>query len=188
MKWRFRASLKGPGSAWGEVLAALALWVLTLTVGLAYALEPQSPADFFDRLTLAIDKAAYGPNLRSGERLFGRAARAEAVGLDSIAERLLWGAAGAFERAAASATGPREELAANDRLTDTYLDLGVRYLARGRGGRFGIGRETEELRAAEDIAACVVGVAPTQRRAAVNAFLVELEEELERTAEGRCPR
>jgi len=108
--------------------------------------------------------------------------------LDSIAESLLWGAAGAFERAAASAAGPREELEANDRLADAYLGLAVRHLARGRGGRFGVGRETEELRAAEDIAACVVGVAPTQRRAAVNAFIVELEEELERTAEGKCPR
>ena len=180
--------MKGPGNAWGEVLAALALLVLTLTVGLTYAFEPQSAADFFDRITLAIDPGAYGPSLRSGERLVGRAARAEAAGLDSIAESLVWRAAGAFERAAASAAGPREELAGNDRLVDAYLDLGVRHLARGRGGRFGIGRETEELRAAEDIAACVVGVAPTQRRAAVNAFLVELEEELQRPAEGRCPR
>jgi hypothetical protein len=135
-----------------------------------------------------VDDGAYGPNLRCGERLFGRAARAEAVGLDSIAEGLVWEAARAFEKAAASAAGPREELAANDRLADALLDLGVRHLARGQGGRFGIGRETEELEAAEDIAACVVSVAPTQRRAAVNAFLVELEEELERPAKGRCPR
>ncbi len=138
MTWRFRIRLKGAGDAWGEVLAALALLVLTLAVGLAYALKPQSPADFFDRLRLAIDEGAYGPNLRSGERLFGRAARAEAVGLDSIADSLLWGAADAFDIAATSAAGPREELAANDRLADTYLDLGVRHLARGRGGRFGI--------------------------------------------------
>jgi len=187
MTWGSRIRLKGTGNAWREALAAMGLLLVTLTVGLTYAFEPQSPADALDRLVLSIDESAHSPNLRIGERLFGRAARAEAVGLDSIAESFVWEAAGAFERAATGAGGPREELAANDRLADAYLDLGVRHLARGRGGRFGIGREAEDLRAAEDIAACVVGVAPTQRRAAVNGFLVELEEELERAADGRCP-
>jgi hypothetical protein len=188
MTWRSSIGLMGSGSAWRQVLAVVGLSLVTLIVCWAYAFEPQSPADALDRVTLSMDEGAYGPNLRVGERYFARAARAESVGADSIAESLIWKAAEAFERAAASAAGPRAELAANNRLADVYLDLGVRHLARGRGGRFGIGRETEELRAAENIAACVVGVAPTQRRAAVNAFLVELEEELERAAEGRCPR
>ncbi len=187
MMWRIR-SLEWRDGAGGRLWAALALLALTVTVGLVYAIEPQSPADFRDRLTLAFDDDAYGPNLRSGERMLAGAARADALGMDSVAESLLWTAAGNFEKAAANAGGPRDELAANDRLADAYLDLGMRHLARGRGGRFGIGGEAEELRAAEDIGSCVVGVAPTRRRAAVNAFLVELEEELERPLEGRCPR
>jgi len=188
MMWRFRGNLKGRGDLWTHVLAVVGLLALTMMVGLAYALEAQGPGDFFDRVALVIDDGAYGPNLQHGERLFSRGSRARALGADSVAEGLAWQAARAFERAAAGAAGPREELAANDRLADVYLDLGVRHLDRGRGGRFGIGREVEELRAAEDIAACVAGVAPTQRRAAVNAFLVELEAELERPLAGRCPR
>jgi hypothetical protein len=78
-------------------------------------------------------------------------------------------------------------MAANDGLADTYLELGWRYLARGRGGRFGLGRHPETLEMAERVAACVVGIAPTRRRVQIDAFVQELEGVLDRPFAGRCP-
>ena len=181
------ASLRN-GRAWEGAAAIAGVASLSLLVVLAYVLRPQGPREFIDQIVLAVDRDAYGPGLRNGERLLQRAKRAEAASMDSVAESLAWSAADAFRRAATAAVGPREELAANDRLADTYLSLGLGYLQRGRGGRFGIGRRSELVQAAENVAACVVGVAPTQRRAEVNAFIEELERALERPAAGRCPQ
>jgi len=178
----------GDGRTWQGVAAVVAVAFLSLVVVLAYVFHPQGPREFLDQFALAVNKDAYGPGLRNGERFLVRAKRAEAASMDSVAESLAWKAAKAFRRAAEVAAGPREELAANDRLADTYLGMGRGYLERGRGGRFGIGRRSEEVQRAEDVAACVVGIAPTQRRAEVNAFIEELERVLERPAAGRCPR
>ncbi len=168
-------------------IAPLFAALLTAAVVLAYVTEPQTPRDFLDRLALLVDEGAYGPNLRSGKLARSRATRARNVGSDSAAEELEWLAARAYTRAAGSAPGSREELAANDGLADAYLVLGHGYLARGRGGLLGVGRDEEELAVAENIGACVVGLAPTRRRGELNTFLEELEKELERPVSGRCP-
>ncbi len=168
-------------------VAVLGLLIATAAMVLAYATGAQSPGDFLDRLRLLAGAEAYRPNLRVGERLQARASRARATGRDSQAEVLEWEAAKAFIRAAAAAPGPREEMIANDGAVARYLELGWGYLARGRGRRFGLGRSADALRAAENVAACVVGVAPTRRRAEINAFIEELEEVLERALAGRCP-
>jgi hypothetical protein len=169
----------------GAALSGLCF--LTVMVLLVYATQPQSPRDFLDRLTLLVDSEAYGPNVRSGESLHSRAVRARAVRADSMAEALEWEAVRAYGRAAASAPGPAEELAANDGLADALLILGREYLVRGRGGPFGLGRDRAELRVAEDIATCFVALSPTRRRKELDAFVQQLEEELERTVAGRCP-
>jgi hypothetical protein len=177
------------GAGWWQGAAAVGvILVLSVTVVLMYVTAPQSPRDLLDQLSLLVDEDAYGPNLGRGERLLERAGQAETAEMDSVAEGFEWKAADAFARASAGAAGPREEMAANDRLVDVYLELGRRHLERGRGGRLGIGRHPEELGLAEDVAACVVGVAPTGRRADVNAYLEVLESVLERPLEGRCPR
>ncbi len=171
-----------------RTVAALAgLCLSTLAVLLVYSTQPQSPIDLMDRLTLLVDAEAYGANLRSGESLHSQAARARAVRADSTAEALEWESARAYARAAASASSPAEELAANDGLADALLVLGHEHLQRGRGGPFGLGRDRAELRMAEDIAACFVALSPTRRRKELNAFLEQMEEELERTVQGRCP-
>ncbi len=169
----------------GAAMAGLCL--LTVTVLLAYGTQPQNPRDFLDRLTLLVDSEVYGANLRRGESLHLRAARARAARADSAAEALEWEAARSYARAAASAAESSEELAANDGLADALLVLGHEYLARGRGGLFGMGRDRDELRVAEDIAACFVALSPTRRRKELNEFLQRLEEELERSVAGRCP-
>jgi hypothetical protein len=169
----------------GAAVAGLCL--STVAVLLVYGTQPQSPRDFLDRLTLLVDSEAYGANLRSGESLHLRAARARAARADSTAEALEWEAARAYARAAASASGPAEELSANDGLAGALLVLGHDYLARARGGLFGLGRDRDELSVAEDIAACFVALSPTRRRNELNAFLQQLEEELERPVAGRCP-
>jgi hypothetical protein len=179
---------RAPVGAWRDVLAIAGLVLLTLAVTVTFALQPHGAGDFRDRLILLIDGDAYGANLRQGRLLQSRAARARTVGADSLAEVLEWGAVRAFRRAAGAAAGPRDELAANDALAELYLALGWRYLASGRGGRFGIGRDAEKLEAAADIAACAAGLNPTRRRGELNAFLEGVEEVLERPASGRCPR
>jgi hypothetical protein len=174
--------------AWRDVLAVAGLVLLTLAVAVTFALEPQGAGDFRDRLILLVDGDAYGANLRRGGLLQSQARRARTVEADSLAEALEWSAVRAFRRAAGAAAGPRQELAANDAVAEVYLVLGWRYLASGRGGRFGIGRDVEKLEAAADIAACVAGLNPTRRRGELNAFLEEVEEVLERPVSGRCPR
>ncbi|KPK78697.1 MAG: hypothetical protein AMS25_14470 [Gemmatimonas sp. SM23_52] len=181
------ARLRDPGT-WRGLAAIAALGILTVAVAATYAVEPQSPRDLLDRLTLLVEREAYGPLLRHAERTRLRAERAEVAGEDSLAAALRWEAARTFERAGAVAPGPGEEMAANDQVADAYLALGWRYLERGRGGRFGIGRRHEALEAAERMAACVVGVAPTRRRSEINAFVQALEDVLERPLSGRCPR
>lgn len=177
----------GDGQTWRNVAAVAGLLVLSLAVAAAYVMEPQSPRDFGDRLALVLDGEAFGPNLRDAERLYARAGRALEIGADSLAEYLLRRSQRAYARASAGAPGPREEMAANDGLADTYLELGWRHLARGRGGRFGLGRRPESLEAAERVAACVVGIAPTRRRVEINEYVEELEAVLERPPAGRCP-
>lgn len=176
------------GDVWRNVAAATGLLILSLVVAAAYVTEPQSPSDFADRLVVAVDGEAFWPNLRSGDRLHRRAARAREIGADSLAGYYQWRSVGAYGRASAGAPGPRETMAANDGLADAYLDLGWEHLARGRGGRFGLGRRSEELEAAERVALCVVGVAPTRRRAEIDAFVEELEGVLDRPIAGRCPQ
>lgn len=171
----------------GAGAALTGLCLLTFVVLLIYGTQPQNPRDLLDRLTLLVDSEAYGANLRSGESLHIRAARARAARADSTAEALEWEAARAYARASASASGPGEELAANDGLADALLVLGHDYFARGRRGLFGLGRGRDDLRVAEDIAACFVALSPTRRRKELNAFLQQLEEELERPVAGRCP-
>ncbi len=175
------------GQVWRNVAAVGGLLVLSLAVAAAYVVEPQSPRDFGDRLVLAVDGEAFGPNLRDAERLYGRAGRALEIGADSLADYLLRRSQRAYARASAGAPGPREEMAANDGVSDTYLELGWRHLARGRGGRFGFGRSLEALNSAERVGACVVGIAPTRRRAQINEYVEELEAVLERPIAGRCP-
>jgi hypothetical protein len=172
---------------WLNVAAAGNLLLLSLAVAMLYATQPQSPADFADRLTVLAGGDAFSPSMRSGERLLVRASRAEAVGADSLGEEFGWRAARAFARASAAAPGPRQEMEANDRLAGVYLRLGWRYLDRGRGGVFGVGGDTDALASAEGLAACVVGVAPTRRRAEVNTFVADLEEVLDRPLAGECP-
>ncbi|MGD8699876.1 MAG: hypothetical protein PVJ43_11330 [Gemmatimonadales bacterium] len=169
----------------GVALAGLCF--LTLLVLFAYATQPQSPRDFLDRLTLLVNREAYGASLRTGESLHRQATRARAARADSLAEVLEWEAARAYARAAASAGESSRELAANDGLADALLILGDDYLARGQGRLFGLGRDRDDLRVAEDIGACFVGLAPTRRRKELDAFLERLEEELERPLAGRCP-
>ena len=171
-----------------NVLAVAGLVALTIAVAVLYALGPQGPRDFIDRVTLSVDENAHEPNLRAGERLLAGALKAEAEGDDSRADDLELRAARAFERAAMSAPGSREEMLANDRAADAYLALGRRQLERGRGSGFGIGRHAGALGTAERAAACLVGLAPTRRRGQINAFLVELEEVLERPLSEGCPR
>ncbi|UCC82461.1 MAG: hypothetical protein JSW46_15995 [Gemmatimonadota bacterium] len=186
--WRVGALRRlGDGELWRRVAAVVGLVVLSLAVATAYVVEPQSPRDFVDRLVLVVEAQAFGPNLRHGERLYARAGRALEIGADSLADDLLRRSQRAYGRASASAPGPREELAANDGLADTYLELGWRYLARGRGGRFGLGRRPESLDSAERVGTCVVGIAPTRRRAQINEYIEELEAVLERPIAGRCP-
>lgn len=180
--WRLR-----DGRTWRQVAAVVGLVVLSLAVAAAYVVEPQSARDFGDRLVLAVDAQAFGPNLRHGERLYARAGRALEIGADSLAEELLRRSLRAYARAGAGAPGPRQEMAANDGLADTYLELGWRHLARGRGGRFGLGRRPESLESAERVGTCVVGIAPTRRRAQINEYIEELEAVLERPIAGRCP-
>jgi hypothetical protein len=182
-----RANFAAASGAVRRQIAPLVTALLTVAVALTYVTEPQTPRDFLDRLALLVDARAYGPNLRGGRLARSRAARARSAGSDSVAEGLEWEAARAYTRAAVSAPGSREELAANDGLADVYLALGHSYLARGRGGLLGMGRDEEELAVAESIGACVVGLAPARRRGELNAFLEELEGELERPVSGRCP-
>jgi hypothetical protein len=172
---------------WRNAAAVAGLLALSLVVGLAYVVEPQSPRDFGDRLVLALDRQAYGPNMRRGAQLYERAGRALEIGADSLAEHLLRRSTRAYAQASSGAPGPREEMAANDGLADTYLELGWRHVARGRGWRFGLGRRPESLEAAERVAVCVVGIAPTRRRAEINEYVEELEAVLERPLAGRCP-
>lgn len=169
------------------VVITASLPLATLMVVLMYITQPQSPRDFVDQITLLLDSDAYGANLRSAESLHLRAGRARAARADSVAEALEWAAVRAFAVAAAAAAGPREELAANDGLAAGLLILGHDYLGRGRGGLMGLGRDREELRVAEDIAACAVALSPTRRRRELDAFVLQLEEELERPIAGRCP-
>ncbi len=173
---------------WLDAAAIVGLLIATAVVVLAYAIGPQSPADFNDRILLAVDKGLYGPGFRVGDRLQVRASRARLVGRDSLADALEWSAARAFFGAAEAAPGPREEMSANDRMADSYLQLGWSYLAEGRGRRFGLGRRSDALRAAEDIGACVVSVAPTRRRVEINTFVEDLEKALGRPMAGRCPQ
>jgi hypothetical protein len=163
------------------------LLALTLVVATAYGIKPQSPRDFLDQLQLAFGSDDFGPNLRVGERWLARALRADAADADSLAAEFRWRATRPLSRAAEVAPGPREEIAANDRLAEVYLDLGWRHLERGRGRMFGWGRRWDALAAAEQLAACVVKLAPTQRRSEINAFIEELEKALDRPAAGRCP-
>jgi hypothetical protein len=164
-----------------------ALLAATLVAVTAYGIKPQSPQDFLDRVQLAVGIAGYRPNLRIGERWQARSLRADAAGADSLAEAFRWRATRSLARAAVAAPGAKEELTANDRLAAVYLDLGWRYLERGRGRRFGLGRRRDALEAAERVAGCVAGLAPTQLRSEINAFIVQLEKALDRPAAGRCP-
>jgi len=176
------------GSArWAGVVSMAGLMILTLAVALVYALRPQRPADLAYRVVLALDADAYGPNLRLGEGYLERAQKVGLAGADSLAESLTWRAARVFQRAAAGASTPRLRLAANDRAADAYLSLGRGYLERGRGRAFGLGRRPAALMAAEQVAACAAGIAPTRRRSQINAFVEELEAVLERPIAGRCP-
>ncbi|MGD2218218.1 MAG: hypothetical protein PVJ64_15780 [Gemmatimonadales bacterium] len=175
------------GRVWGNVAAVAGLLILSLAVAAAYVVEPQSPRHFGDRLVLAVDGDAFGPNLREGARLYARAGRALEIGADSLAEHLLRRSLRGYGRASAAARGPREEMAANDGLADAYLELGWRHLARGRGGRFGLGRRRESLESAERVGTCVVGIAPTRRRVQINEYVEELETVLDRPIAGRCP-
>ncbi|MGD8866866.1 MAG: hypothetical protein PVI01_04535 [Gemmatimonadales bacterium] len=170
-----------------DVAVTASLALVTLAVVLVYVTQPQSPTDLADRLVLMLDSEAYGANLRRGESLHLRAARARGAGVDSTAEASEWGAARAFAAAAAAAAGPSEELAANDGLADVLLVLGHDYLARGRGGLFGWGQDRDVLAMAESVAACAVTLSPTRRRRELDAFVQQLEEELERPIAGRCP-
>lgn len=169
-------------------LSAAGLALLTLSVAVVYATGPQGPRDALDRVALALDESAYGPNLRAGERLMARALEAEAAGADTLADGLELRAARAFRRASAAAPGPREEMLANDRSADAYLAMGRRHLERGRGSGFGVGRHAGELGAAERAALCLVGLSPTRRRSQINAFAQELEAVLDRSLAGSCPR
>lgn len=182
-----RANRLRPGSRLRGQAAVAGVIVGTVVVGLIYAVEPQSPRNFLDRLILLVDADAYGANRRGGELLRLHAERARSAGADSLALAIEWAAARAYARAAASAADPRQELSANDGLADVYLHLGHVYLARGRGGPLGLGRDAGELSVAENIAACVVSLAPTRRRGELNAYLEQLEEVLKRPAAGRCP-
>ncbi len=172
---------------WGVVAGAGGLVLLSLVVAAAYVTEPQSPRDFVDGLRLAVDDGAYGPNRRVGERLYGRAGRAREVGADSLADHLLRRSVRAYARASQAAPDPQAALAANDGLAEAYLERGWREVRRGRGGRFGLGRDAEALAVAERIAICVAGIAPTRRRSQINAYIVELEDVLDRPIAGRCP-
>lgn len=177
---------RGPWG-WRDWLALLLLAGLTVGVSVVFVTQPQSARDLLDRAMLGLlPEEGYGASMRTGERLLQRALRLEAAGADSLAEALEWEAATAFRGASEVARGPRAEMAANDRLAETYLGLGWRYLERGRGRVFGLGRREAELRAAERVAACVVGIAPTRKRAEINAFVGELEEVLDRSIEGGC--
>ncbi len=185
-----RGGFRGLGGRrrWQGAAARAALVLATTLVVLAYATGPQSLGDFSDRVRLVFGDGGYGLNLRAGDRLRARATRARLAGRDSLADALEWRAARLFSRAAEGGSGPRDEMAANDRLADSYLELGWSQLAEGRGRRFGFGRRSDALRGAEDIAACVVGVAPTRRRAEINTFVEDLERALGRPVAGRCPQ
>lgn len=169
------------------VAVTASLPLATVAVVLIYFTQPQSPRDLVDRITLLLDSDAYGANLRSAESLHLRASRARAARADSVAEALEWEAIRAFAIAASAAAGPGEELVANDGLAMGLLILGHEYLRRGRGGLMGLGRDREELRMAEDVAACAVVLSPTRRRRELDVFVEQLEEELERPIAGRCP-
>ncbi len=182
--WRIRL---GDPAFWKNAGAAASLFVLTLIVAVAYVSEPQDPQDLLDRLVLIGDEGAYGPNLRVGRRWLDRAARADLIGADSLAELYGWRSARTLTRASEAAAEPEGSLAANDLLADAYLRLGWRYLERGRGRVFGIGKNAQALEAAERVGACVAGIAPTRRRTAINAFVSELEDVLDRAPIARCP-
>lgn len=169
-----------------ELIPAGGLALLTLSVAAIYVIQPQTPRELYDRAVLAVAPDSYGPNLRAGERLLERAGRARTAGADSVAESLEWRAIKALERAAERASEPRAAMAANDRLADTYLAIGERYLRRGRGRAFGLGRRPEALAVAERVAGCVVGIAPTRRRAEIDAFVKQLEEALDRPPAAEC--
>lgn len=181
-------SLRGPWG-WRDWLALAVLASLTAGVCVVFVTQPQSPRDLLDRTMLSlVPEQGYGASMRTGERLLQRALRLEAAGVDSIPEALEWEAADAFRHASEVARGPRAGMAANDRLAETYLGLGWRYLERGRGGVFGFGRRDDQLEAAERLGACVVGIAPTRKRAEINAFVQELESALDRSVERGCER
>lgn len=177
-----------PASRMSTAIAAGVLGLTTLLVLATYATRPQRPRDLVDRVIVAVDADAYGSNMRLGEGMWRRASMAEVAGVDSLAEDLAWSSARAFDRAAAGAIEPRLRISANDRAADAYLWLGWEYLERGRGRALGLGREPRALEAAERVASCVARLAPTGRRERINAFLVTLEEILDRPPEGRCPR
>ncbi|UCF19575.1 MAG: hypothetical protein JSU87_16920 [Gemmatimonadota bacterium] len=177
----------GDPAVWKNAGAAVSLATLTLVVAAAYVSQPQDPQDFVDRLVLMGNDVAYGANLRVGRRWLDRAARADLIGADSLAEVYGWRSARNLSRASGAAAGPEASLTANDLLADAYLRLGWRYLERGRGRVFGLGRSAETLEAAERVGACVAGIAPTRRRAAINAFVSELEGVLDRAPAVRCP-
>lgn len=177
-RWRLR-----------DWLALLLLAGLTAGVFVVFVTQPQSAQELLDRALLGLlPEQGYSASMRTGERLLERALRLEGAGVDSVAEALEWEASDAFRRASMVARGPRAQMAANDRLAETYLGLGWRYLERGRGRAFGLGRREEDLSAAERVAACVVGIAPTRKRGEINAFIEELEEVLDRSMERECER
>ena len=169
-------------------MAVTGLSFLTLLVVFIYVTRPQRPRELIDQVLLTLNDDAYGPSLRLGEGLVRRASRADAAGADSMADALLWRAGRSFARAANGARDdPRRRMRANDRAADVYLQLGWKYLEEGRGGAFGFGRRPATLAAAERAASCVVGLAPTRRRAQINALIAELEDILDRPTAGVCP-
>lgn len=172
---------------WVNAAAVTGLLFLTLLVGLVYVTRPQTPRELLDHVILALDDDAYGPSLRLAEGMLRRASRAEAARADSLADALLWRAGRSFAHAGHGAKDPRRRMLANDRAADVYLQLGWKYLEQGQGGAFGFGRQPTTLAAAERAASCVVGIAPTRRRAQINAFISQLEDVLDRPIAGVCP-
>ena len=177
---RRRLSGLKTGAAVGALAAA------SVFVALLYAVQPQSPRDFLDRLVLAANPDIYAPNLRTAERLLERASRAETLSRPVEAESLRWEAASRFGRAGASAPDPRLATRANDGAAGVYLSLGWRLLERGRG-ILGFRRDPDSLRRAEIVAICVAALAPTGARAEINRFLESVEDELGRPPTGSCP-
>jgi hypothetical protein len=158
----------------------------TAVAAVVYLVEPQSPRDLLDRVLLRFDVGEYGASLRVGERTLGRAWSAWEADADALGGALEWDAARWFSRASAAAPGPREQMLANDRLADVYLEIGRRELERGKGGVLGFGRHAGALREAERAASCLLGIAPTRRRGQINGLVEALESELERPLAGGC--